>query len=127
MRRPISRRQTNFNPQDAYTALWLDLSERRNNGPSHLAETSKQLDMTRGPRPSSGNSWRTERAQTIAPPPTRIRRSGSSKPVKPFLSGEFALLTRRASRKPLPAKLAANDCRWASSNRAAIAELILKR
>jgi len=32
-------------------ALWLDLSERRNNIPSHLADAAKQLDMTAWPAP----------------------------------------------------------------------------
>jgi tetratricopeptide (TPR) repeat protein len=40
-----------LNPRDAYAALWLDLTERRNNVPSHLAQAAKQLDMTAWPAP----------------------------------------------------------------------------
>ncbi|MGH6846955.1 MAG: tetratricopeptide repeat protein [Methylocella sp.] len=38
-------------PIDAYAALWLDLAERRNNIPSHLAEAETQLDMKAWPAP----------------------------------------------------------------------------
>ena len=38
-------------PKYAYTALWLDIAERRNNIASHLALAAKQLDMTTWPAP----------------------------------------------------------------------------
>lgn len=40
-----------LNPKYAYAALWYDIAERRNNIPSHLAETARQLDMRAWPAP----------------------------------------------------------------------------
>src|SRR5262249_11484364 len=40
-----------LNPKYAYTALWLDIANRRSNLPSRLAEATKQIDMTRWPAP----------------------------------------------------------------------------
>src|SRR5215813_3929982 len=39
-----------IDPRQAYFALWLDIAERRNNIPSHLAEAT-QLDLSRWPGP----------------------------------------------------------------------------
>jgi lipoprotein NlpI len=53
----IAKAQADFkqmkelNPKDAYAALWLDIAERRNNIPSHLAQAAKELDMTAWPAP----------------------------------------------------------------------------
>ena len=38
-------------PKDAYTALWLDVVNKRSNLPSHLPQAIAQLDMTRWPAP----------------------------------------------------------------------------
>ena len=38
-------------PKDAYSALWLDIAERRNGLPSHLAQATKQLNMAAWPAP----------------------------------------------------------------------------
>ena len=38
-------------PKDAYTALWLDVVNKRSNLPSHLPQVIAQLDMTRWPAP----------------------------------------------------------------------------
>jgi lipoprotein NlpI len=38
-------------PKYAYAALWLDIVSQRNNLPSHLPQTSSQLDMTAWPAP----------------------------------------------------------------------------
>jgi lipoprotein NlpI len=40
-----------LNPKDAYTALWLDIVQKRSNLPSQLVEASKQIDMTSWPAP----------------------------------------------------------------------------
>jgi lipoprotein NlpI len=45
------KQASELNPKDAYAALWLDLTERRNNLPSHLAQAATQLDMTVWPAP----------------------------------------------------------------------------
>lgn len=39
------------NPKDPYTALWLEVVTTRSNLPSHLAEATAQLDMTKWPAP----------------------------------------------------------------------------
>lgn len=38
-----------LNPKYGYAALWLDIVGKRNNLPSRLSETSKQIDMTKWP------------------------------------------------------------------------------
>jgi lipoprotein NlpI len=40
-----------LDPKDAYTALWLDLVERRDNLPSELPQLAMHLDMTAWPAP----------------------------------------------------------------------------
>jgi lipoprotein NlpI len=40
-----------LDPKDAYAALWLDLTERRNNIPSHLAQAATPIDMKTWPAP----------------------------------------------------------------------------
>jgi lipoprotein NlpI len=40
-----------LNPKDPYTALWLDIVNKRSNLPSRLAEATTQIDMTKWPAP----------------------------------------------------------------------------
>jgi lipoprotein NlpI len=40
-----------LDPKSAYTALWLDIANRRSNLPSGLSETVKQIDMSKWPAP----------------------------------------------------------------------------
>jgi tetratricopeptide (TPR) repeat protein len=40
-----------LNPKNAFAALWLDIVNKRSNLPSRLAETTKQIDMTKWPAP----------------------------------------------------------------------------
>lgn len=40
-----------LNPKDPYTALWLDIVNKRNKLPSRLAEATAQIDMTKWPAP----------------------------------------------------------------------------
>jgi tetratricopeptide (TPR) repeat protein len=42
---------TELNLKDAYTALWLDIANRRSNLPSRPPEAIKQIDMTKWPAP----------------------------------------------------------------------------
>lgn len=44
-------RAAELNPEDAYSALWLEILVRRNELPSRLADAATQLDMTRWPAP----------------------------------------------------------------------------
>jgi lipoprotein NlpI len=125
------KKANQLNPQDAYTALWLDLSERRNNVPSHLAETSKQLDMTAWPAPvirqflGELNAAQTIAAAADEDPKKRLEQTCEAN----FYSGEFALLNKKSKPEALRLlKLAANDCPLGFiESTAAIAELILKR
>jgi hypothetical protein len=40
-----------LNPKYAYTALWVDIVNRRSNLPSRLSESMKQIDMSKWPAP----------------------------------------------------------------------------
>jgi lipoprotein NlpI len=40
-----------LNPKDAYSALWLDIANRRSKQKSLLPEASKEIDMTKWPAP----------------------------------------------------------------------------
>jgi lipoprotein NlpI len=40
-----------LNPKDPYTALWLDIVNKRSRLPSTLAEATAQIDMTKWPAP----------------------------------------------------------------------------
>jgi lipoprotein NlpI len=40
-----------LNPTDPYTALWLDIVNKRSNLPSRLADATAQIDMTKWPAP----------------------------------------------------------------------------
>jgi lipoprotein NlpI len=40
-----------LNPKDPYTALWLDIVNKRSKLPSRLAEATTQIDMTKWPAP----------------------------------------------------------------------------
>ena len=40
-----------LDPKSAYATLWLDIIDKRGNLPSHLADATKQIDMTKWPAP----------------------------------------------------------------------------
>src|SRR5262249_53739126 len=40
-----------MDPKDAYSALWLDIVDKRSNLASRLGEATKQVDMTKWPGP----------------------------------------------------------------------------
>jgi tetratricopeptide (TPR) repeat protein len=42
---------SDMDPKYAYSALWLDIVNKRSNLPSRLAEETKQIDMTKWPAP----------------------------------------------------------------------------
>ena len=119
-----------LNPQDPYAALWLDLTERRNDVPSHLAETAKQLDMTAWPAPVIRHFLGVlSAAQTIAAasdedPNKQVGQTCEAN----FYSGELALLKKNKPEATRLFKLAAKDCPPGFiESTAAIAELIAKR
>jgi lipoprotein NlpI len=124
------KKANQLNPQDPYAALWLDLTERRNEVPSHLAETSKQLDMTAWPAPVVRQFLgELSAAQTVAAasdedPKKQVAQTCEAN----FYSGEFALLKKSRPEATRLFKLAAKDCPPSFiESTAAIAELILKR
>jgi len=106
------RKANELNPKDAYAALWLDLAERRNNVPSHLAQTAKHLDMTAWPAPLIrqflGELSPAEAlvAGERADPKTNLAEVCEAN----FYSGEWALLNGRKQEALRLWKLAANDC-----------------
>jgi lipoprotein NlpI len=115
---------------DAYAALWLDLAERRNNGASHLQQSTGQLDMIRWPAPLTREFLdELSAAQAIAaahddnPQTSRGRTCEAN-----FYSGEFALLTKNKAEGIDLLRRAASDCpRGYIEAPAAMAELIAQR
>ena len=124
------KKANEINPKDAYTALWLDLTERRNGVPSSLAETSKQLDMTAWPAPvirhflGELNAEQTFGAAFDTDPKTKLSQTCEAN----FYSGEFALLKKDKKEAQRLLKLAADNCPPSFvESTAAIAEVILNR
>ena len=119
-----------LDPKNAYAALWLDLAERRNNVPSHLAEATQQLDMTAWPaaiiRHFLGDlsAAQTLDAAVDNDPKTKLGRTCEAN----FYGGELALLKKDRKEAQRLLQRAANDCpRGFIESTGAIAELILKR
>jgi lipoprotein NlpI len=100
-------------PKYAYSALWLDLAERRNNAPSHLAEAAKQLDMTAWPAPVV----RLFLGQMTPAGLVDAAQDADSEKAKRqvceanFYSGELALLQVTKDEATRLFRLAARDCR----------------
>jgi len=124
------KKANELNPKDAYTAIWLDLTERRNGVPSHLAETSKQLDMTAWPAPIIRQFLgELTAAQTITAAADQDPKKQAAQTCEAnFYSGEFALLKKNKPEATRLFKQASKDCplEFVEST-AAIAELILNR
>jgi lipoprotein NlpI len=121
------RKAAELNPKDAYAALWRELAERRNNGPSHLAEAAKKLDMTVWPAPvihlflGELNIEQTFGAAFDTDPLTKAAQTCEAN----FYSGEFALQKKNKKEAQRLLKLAANDCPPSFvESTAAVAELI---
>jgi lipoprotein NlpI len=124
------KKANELNPTDPYTALWLDLTERRNEVPSHLADTSRQVDMTIWPGPIIRHFLgEFTAAQTLAAAADEDPKKRQAQTCEAnFYSGEFALLKKNKAEATRLFKLASNDCPLTFiESTAAIAELILKR
>jgi tetratricopeptide (TPR) repeat protein len=124
------RKATELEPKDSYAALWRDLAEMRNNVPSHLPESAKQLEMTAWPAPlirqflGESNAAQTLAAAHDNDPKTDRGRACEAN----FYSGEFALLKKNRQEALRLLRLAANDCpRGFIEAPAALAELIVQR
>src|ERR1700722_19390444 len=123
------KKASELDPKDAYTALWLDLAERRNNVSSHLAQAVKQLDMTAWPAPaireflSELGAGQAYGAASDNNPKSTLGHAC----VANFYSGEFAILKQNRPEALRLLRLAASDCpRGFIESTAAIAELLLK-
>jgi tetratricopeptide (TPR) repeat protein len=121
------KKAAEFNPKDAYAALWRDLAERRNGSPSRLAEAAKQLDMTVWPAPvvrhflGELNAEQTFGAAFDTDPKTKQAQTCEAN----FYTGELALLKKNKKDAQRLLKLAADDCPPSFvESTAAIAELI---
>ena len=106
------KKAAELNPKDAYTALWRDLAERRNNSPTHLAEAAKQLDMTVWPAPvirhflGQLNIEQTFGAAFDTDPKTKAAQTCEAN----YYSGELALLQKNRKEAQHLLKLAADQC-----------------
>ncbi len=121
------KKAAELDPKDAYTALWRDLAERRNNSPSRLAEAARQLDMTAWPAPvirhflGELNVEQTYGAAFDTDPKTKTAQTCEAH----FYSGELALLKKDKKEAKRLLKLAADDCPPSFiESTAALAELI---
>jgi lipoprotein NlpI len=98
--------------KDAYTLLWLDLVERRNNLPSRLKQLSAQLEMAKWPGPvvrllmGELPPQQTLDAAEHADP--RIRNEQVCEAN--FYTGQLALLEARKHEAVRLFRLAAADC-----------------
>ena len=121
------KKASELDPRDAYAALWRELAERRNNSPSHLAEATKQLDMTVWPAPvirhflGELNVEQTYGAAFDTDPTTKTAQTCEAN----FYSGELALLSKNKKEAQRLLKLAADQCPPSFiESTAALAELI---
>ena len=121
------KKAAELSPTDAYTAIWRDLADRRNNSPTHLAEAAKKLDMTVWPAPvirhflGQANIEQTYGAAFDTDPKIKAAQTCEAN----FYSGELALLTKNRTEAQRLLKLAADQCPPSFiESTAAVAELI---
>ena len=110
-------------PKDAYTALWLDVVNKRSNLPSHLPQVIAQLDMTRWPAPVIRlflGQMTPDAVLAAADDPnamTKQRRVCEAS----FFSGELTLMQGAKENAARLFRLAAGDCPktlivWSAAN-----------
>jgi lipoprotein NlpI len=125
----LAKAQSNFkqasdlNPNDAYIALWLDITERRNNIPSHLSQSATQLDMKAWPamvvRLFLGEM--TPSAVLAAADDKDPKTKQGQECEANFYSGELALIQGAKDEAIRLFRLAASDCpkgfiEWGAAN-----------
>ena len=102
------RQAADLDPADQYAVLWLDIATRRNNQPSHIAQTAKALNMSAWPAPIvflfAGQMTPHDvavAAQNIDPLVTQTRNCDAY-----FYIGEFGAAERRQGPgyRPVPAR-----------------------
>ena len=106
------KKAAELNPKDAYAALWLELAQRRNNAPTHLAKAAKDLDMTVWPAPvirlflGELNAEQAFGAAIDTDPQTKAAQTCEVN----FYSGELALLKKNKKEAQRLLKFAADNC-----------------
>jgi lipoprotein NlpI len=101
-----------IDPKRGYTAVWLDIADRRSNHPSRLADTTREVDGTRWPGPII----RLYLGQTT--PEAVLAAADDRDPITKrgrvceanFYTGELALLTGARDDAARLLRLAAADC-----------------
>lgn len=117
----IDFKQANdLNPNDAYSALWLDLAERRNNISSRLSQYASKLDMKVWPAPIVrlflGEITRLE--VLAAAQDTNVKIARKQICETNFYAGEFALLQSPKTEAERLFRLATEDCSETTIERA---------
>jgi tetratricopeptide (TPR) repeat protein len=119
------RQAAGLAPKDAYSALWLDIAERRDDLPSPLAQAAKQLEMTAWPAPVVRLFLgETTLAETIAAADDKDATKKRRQVCDANLYGaEFLLLQGRKQEALDLYRLAASDCpndliEWSAANAA---------
>lgn len=102
-----------LNPKFAYTALWLDIANRRDNMPSRLDEATKEIDMTKWPAPVIRlylGQLTPAAVMAAADDPNPEAKMGHVCEAN-FYSGELALQRGDKNEATRLFRLAAADCR----------------
>ncbi|MFY9895001.1 MAG: tetratricopeptide repeat protein [Xanthobacteraceae bacterium] len=117
------KQASELDPKSAYKALWLDIAERRNNIPSHLAQAAKQLDMTAWPAPVVRLFLGELRpAQALAAADDKDQKTKQGQVCEAiFYTGELALLQGARADAARVFRLAASECphgfvEWGAAN-----------
>jgi tetratricopeptide (TPR) repeat protein len=102
-----------LDPRDPFTALWLDIVNKRSNLPSRLAEATKQINMTRWPAPVIRLylGQLTPDAVLAAADDANLRTKQQFVCDANFYSGELALLQGKADEAKRLFARVASDCR----------------
>jgi tetratricopeptide (TPR) repeat protein len=112
-----------LNPKDAYTALWLDIANKRSNLPSQLSDAVTQIDMTKWPAPviSLYRGSLTAVDVLAAAKAADVKTTNDQVCEANFFTGELALLQGAKEEATRLFKLAAADCpkrfvEWPAAN-----------
>ena len=116
-------RSSELDPKYAYAALWLDIANKRSNLASHLAEATKQIDMTKWPAPVIRlflGQLTVEAVLAAADDPNAYTKRGQVCEVNLF-TGELALQQDNKNEAMRLFRLAAEGCprnftEWAAAN-----------
>jgi lipoprotein NlpI len=117
------RQDVKLNPKYAYGVIWLDLAERRNHEPSHLAQNLSQIDKKAWPTPVIRFLLGELTAeQTIAAAADKNPQTQKGQICEAHLYiGEYALLKGSKDEAIRLFRLAASECphpfvEWAAAN-----------